>query len=567
MSACSTVSVKTNSGRVTREGLQSAKLLQAMVRAPLSAVGAVASSSATMLQEARQLESKGRMVDAAGYYLKAAADSYELLASQSEPPGSEAEKALIELHNRSLAKFAETWATDPRRDGSPGPFDFYCDGKTIVASLSAGSTYHSGYFDRAIAAEAVEEKGVVSKTREGIGAALVGIREQRPERAEELKFYPLKGLHVPVSLTIDSHRREANGNTVVTLSQRNPMLEQTIGVGRRTMPIAADFTAPIAVILDGKNEALWGLQGFFDADQRIKQSGIFLIEPYDPNRIPVLLIHGLVSVPIIWRDIIPEFTSEGDLSKRYQFMVFAYPSSYPIAQSALLLRDQLAAMRGHFDPDGNDPLSRNMVVAGHSMGGILTHTLVADIGDNLWKQISDEPFENLKLDPEKKEFARKLAFFSPDPAVNRAIFISAPHRGAKMAQGGLVGLVSSAAKLPGSVLKTTTDLLSAAAATDLNLKFHADGKLTAVQSLEPGAPMVAALDASPYKKGVIYHSIIGDRGKGDTPNSSDGVVEYWSSHQDGAASELIVPTDHGAYKSPLAIDEIRRILRLHAGIR
>ena len=91
-------------------------------------------------------------------------------------------------------------------------------------------------------------------------------------------------------------------------------------------------------------------------------------------------------------------------------------------------------------------------------------------------------------------------------------------------------------------------------------------KYTSRESLEPGSPMVAAMDISPYKKGVIYHSVMGDRGKGDTPNSSDGVVEYWSSRQDGAASELIVPTCHGSYKHPRAIEEFRRILRVHAGI-
>jgi len=60
-----------------------------------------------------------------------------------------------------------------------------------------------------------------------------------------------------------------------------------------------------------------------------------------------------------------------------------------------------------------------------------------------------------------------------------------------------------------------------------------------------------------------YHSIIGDRGKGDTPNSTDGVVPYWSSHLDGAKSELIVPGPHGSQNLPQTIAELDRILRLH----
>lgn len=123
------------------------------------------------------------------------------------------------------------------------------------------------------------------------------------------------------------------------------MLEQVMRVKGQDFLVAADFTAPIAFLLAGRNEALQGVKGFFNAEAKIKQSGIYLTEPYDPNRIPVLLMHGLVSVPIIWRDIVPSLTSDSRLSTRYQFMVFTYPSSYPIAESALLLRNQLAAAR------------------------------------------------------------------------------------------------------------------------------------------------------------------------------------------------------------------------------
>ena len=97
-----------------------------------------------------------------------------------------------------------------------------------------------------------------------------------------------------------------------------------------------------------------------------------------------------------------------------------------------------------------------------------------------------------------------------------------------------------------------------------DLKVDFSKQITSVQSLDPDSPIVKALAISPYKEGVVYHSIIGDRGKGDTPNSSDGAVEYSSSHQEGAASELIVPTPHASYSHPDTIAEVKRILRLHA---
>ncbi len=565
--ACSTVTIKTKPRDVTREGIRSARVLGEIVTAPATVLGAFAKGAADLLRDAERLEREGRMVDAAGSYVRAAVDARELIASGTEPAGSESEMALIKIHNAALARFVELWSTDPRRLES-GPYLLSGNGEPLEISLSGDSAFPRHYFDRIISSDSIQEKGIASHGRPGIGAPIVGIREQRPERAHEMKFYPLKGLHVPVTVTIDSVRRPPSGGlTSVVFSMRDPLSEQKVTVGRRSFPLAANFSAPIAVILDRQSEGLLGLQGFFKADQRTRAAGIYLTEPYDPKRIPVLLIHGLISVPMIWRDIVPEMMADPKIAQRYQFMVFAYPSGIPILESAAMLRKSLAEIRAHYDPDGGDPLSRNMVVAGHSMGGILTHTLVADIGDNLWNQINKTQLEELDISREEREELRKVFYFDPDPAVRRAIFFSAPHRGAKLAEKGIAGMLSKLAKLPLNTLRVTTDLLDPRVAPNLGLIIGKDKKYTSAQSLKPGAPMVAALDVSPYKKGVIYHSIIGDRGRGDTPNSSDGVVEYWSSHQKGAASELIVPTGHGSYKHPLAIEDMKRILREHAGIR
>ena len=40
--------------------------------------------------------------------------------------------------------------------------------------------------------------------------------------------------------------------------------------------------------------------------------------------------------------------------------------------------------------------------------------------------------------------------------------------------------------------------------------------------------LVRTMNTLPIADHIPYHSIIGDRGRGDTPNSSDGVVPYWS---------------------------------------
>ena len=556
LSACaSSVKIKLDSASVTKEALRQTDLLHLHAGPPPALLATFAASSRELISDAKRLEFRKAYVDAAACYLKAAVDVQRQIVSGKE------------LHNHSLSRFVELWMDDPRRDGSKS-YRFECGGETLEIALAADSTYKAGYFDRGVPAlSVIETKGIISETRAGWGAAIVGIRERRPEREAEMKYYPLKGLHTPVTLTMDSVK-PSGGVTKVTFSLRNPMLEQTTKVGGRTFPVEADFSAPVAVVLNHQSEAMLGLEGFFKADQREKVSGIFLSEPYDSKRIPILLIHGLISVPMIWRDIIPELMSDPGISRRYQVMVFGYPSGLPIIEAAQMLRNDLAAMRKHYDPDGNDPLSRNMVVAGHSMGGILTHTLVVEMDDHLWRQFNTGgSLDQLPISSEEREGVRDLLFFKADPAVHCVIYFSAPHRGAKMAEKGIAGTLSKLAKLPALALQENRNIYDPVISTNPKFVEMTKGTYTSAQSLLPGAPMVAALDAAPYRKGVVYHSVMGDRGRGDTPNSSDGVVEYWSSRQDGAASELIVPTHHGSYKDPKAIEQLKEILRQQAGIR
>lgn len=140
-----------------------------------------------------------------------------------------------------------------------------------------------------------------------------------------------------------------------------------------------------------------------------------------------------------------------------------------------------------------------------------------------------------------------------------------------MATLSVVDVVSKLVRFPSDVivttLSTTADLLDPTSGVQVDgLKMDMTKPTTSVQSLRPDSPVSVALTTSPCKPGVKYHSIIGDRGKGDTPDSSDGVVEYWSSHVPGAESELIVPTGHTTYTHEIAIADLKRILRLHVGL-
>ena len=61
---------------------------------------------------------------------------------------------------------------------------------------------------------------------------------------------------------------------------------------------------------------------------------------------------------------------------------------------------------------------------------------------------------------------------------------------------------------------------------------------------------------------MTYYSIIGrENADGPLEESSDGIVPYWRSHLEGAASEKVIVSGHSVQETPEAIIELRKILR------
>jgi hypothetical protein len=141
--------------------------------------------------------------------------------------------------------------------------------------------------------------------------------------------------------------------------------------------------------------------------------------------------------------------------------------------------------------------------------------------------------------------------------------MAVPHRGSPLATLRASGWISKLIRLPKTL---TVDLLdtTALAVTDLVQGDDPSNLIpTSINSLSPKNHTTIGLNKAPMPKSVTFHSIIGDRGKGNTPSSSDGVVPYWSSHIAPVASELIVPSNHSVPDHPAAARELERILQLH----
>jgi pimeloyl-ACP methyl ester carboxylesterase len=277
------------------------------------------------------------------------------------------------------------------------------------------------------------------------------------------------------------------------------------------------------------------------------------LQPFDPQRTPVIFVHGLQDTPASWVPMISALRKDPEIQRRYQVWVFSYPSGYPYPYSAALLRRELDGIARKF------PNRKPIVLVGHSMGGMICRLMITDAGDKIWRDLFGKSPGETALASHTREFLRDSIVFNHRPDVKRVISISTPHRGALVASSWIGRLGTRLVKAP-TVLADARDAAIALITDDVAAR-QLQRVPNSIETLDPSDRFVQLINKLPLTPGIPYHSIIGDRGRGDTPNSSDGVVAYWSSHLDGAQSELIVPTNHGAEHSPEGIAEVRRILK------
>jgi pimeloyl-ACP methyl ester carboxylesterase len=274
-------------------------------------------------------------------------------------------------------------------------------------------------------------------------------------------------------------------------------------------------------------------------------------------------VHGTFSSPVWWAEMLNTLNADPVLRKRCQIWLYLYSSSRSIVISATELREQLAAKIKELDPEGKDAALQQMVVIGHSQGGLLTKLTATDTDDKLWRVFSDKPLEELNVTEEQRARIRQLIFYEPLPFVKRVIFISTPHRGSYLANNFARKLIRKLVTLPKTAVQQASDLTSKN--PDLKLPETLRGRKmpTSIDSMSPRNPVLLALAEIPVAPGITAHSIIPVKGDGDFRTGRDGVVAYQSAHVDYVESELVVRAVHSCQSRPAAIEEVRRILLEH----
>jgi len=508
--------------------------------APQTARGPEYAPTASIMREARSsnVPVKKRAAD----YLQAAAVTAPLLGNGIGTPA-------CETYNAACGELAVLLRNSEGGQLWNHPLTLQGNSSTYHLRLepAANTVWAPDYFTSLELEQKIKEKLIKKENiQQGVGGALVGVRIVNPPD----KFAPPKGITAAVTATLGFHGNEA------TLALRRPARQPTASVEGKVRPLEANFSAPISYYQPPGNPLLIGLMGALRAAHYEKHTGLYFLQPYDPHRIPVVFVHGLISTPFDWVKTINGLQADPEIRKRYQFWVFAYPTGNPVLYSALRLREELARV------DKAYPNHKDYILVGHSMGGLLSQAQVTNMTRADWEKTLGAPAMEIFATLQPTDLVTRATTFRANPRIKRVVFICTPHLGSKMASAGIGELAIKLISLPVDLVTTIESEIPEETLRKIN-----NGRLpNSVSNLAPNAPYLAVLKREPIQ--APYHSIIGNRGKpGPLADSSDGVVPYWSSHLDGAQSEVIVPGPHGACQLPQTIAELDRILRLNLGIR
>ena len=502
------------------------------------------------------------------YYLAAAVYSFAFLfpddATQQPLAMDPRYRWACDIHDRALTlgfKAAKGDNLEPRAGRYPLPF-----GVLDVHFDQADLTWGNRRLKDFVPVAELEVIGLRNRYRShGIGAPLAAATE-RADASQPGDDFVGPFVRVPVTavLLLEHPRQQlVRPELTATLRLIAANTADSITIGTETIPLETDRTAAIATTLAANSMLENELFNFLGNATGVHgQSRLGAREPFQRGRIPVVFVHGTNSSPARWADMVNDLEADPWVRQHYQFWFFSYDSGNPIAYSSMLLRNALRKAIQTYDPEGHDPCLQHMIVIGHSQGGLLTKMMVINSGDRFWRNASDTPLDELKISETTRALVRDSMFVEPLPFVSRVVFVATPQRGSYLAGPELVRrLVQKLVSMPSTLVQTGTDMFSK---NDVKPYLKMQTLPTAIDNMSPNHPFIRTIAEIPVAPGVHAHSIIAVDADGPLENGGDGVVKYVSAHIDGVESEKVVRSPHSCQSNPVTIDEVLRILRVHA---
>ena len=297
----------------------------------------------------RKLDSPDRG-DASDYYLLSSIYAYFFLLDEriETPPNAfdPRVRTACDLYNFGLWQGMTT--------GTGGTFDFAATRRALpIGSLPITpdlSRFPWGLesFDRFEAVDTIALRGVSIRNRtSGIGSVLVGVKKADPGASFD------QTVPVTIFLRIEGTLAQVTaGKASASLEFYSAYEDNLLEIKGRRPPLATDTTTPVAYALESSKIWSFGLGAFFGEEYQSVSNGLYLSQPYQAGRIPVVFVHGTFSNPAWWLEMLNTLRADPILRQKFQFWCFLYKSNAPILSSAADLRDAIEDKIMELDPSG-----------------------------------------------------------------------------------------------------------------------------------------------------------------------------------------------------------------------
>ena len=444
-------------------------------------------------------------------------------------------------------------------DTCQGPIRFTCEPQ--------GFQWRDDEFERFEIVSDYRVTGLTNRHRTfGLGVPLIGVRRDPDFATDRDGFYPI-GLSFPVTAFLRWTPSTVKGEPDEAVLELYDPLETTgLTITDRRVPLESDITTPLAYYLNNPELQKLDTYGFLRPDKAKQIAGLYMLQPYQEDRIPVLMVHGLLSSPMTWMEALNDLRSMPEIRDRYQFWFYLYPTGESFWESAADLREELAAMRRILDPERQQRELDQMVVIGHSMGGLISRLLTLEGGDEYWNAVAQVDFDNARIGPDARDQFARAFYFKPVSEIRRVITIASPHRGSGDETPVFRDMLRGVVTLPERG-RAAAQLLMAD--DDKVFRHRRSVPVTSLDSLAPTSEILQVMAEAPSSTAVHYHNVVGIADEGginsaEAREEGDGLVSYESAHRDDVESEIVVQATHTlAHRHPLTILELRRILLEH----
>ncbi|MDP1540518.1 MAG: alpha/beta hydrolase [Moraxellaceae bacterium] len=399
---------------------------------------------------------------------------------------------------------------------------------------------------------------------DGIGAPFLVNTNSSPVTIKAKSGSTIRSRFIPAtvlirfpSVSLDDLMR----TKTASIEAYNPDVWQTITLQSFVVPLSANYTAPYAYWLANNKFGNLASRALFSSSSGLSQPEIHLLQPYDPKRRIVVLVHGLASSPEAWVNLANDVLGDGELRRHYQIWQVFYPTSVPIAVNTHDIRLALQKAINEVDPQRQHVATQNITLVGHSMGGVISRLLLLDSGDKIWDGLQVGTSGDPKR-PQRFHTVAPYLTLTPMEHVNCAVFLASPHRGTPFANHWIAQLSRQLVRVPITMVGTMTTIATSIGDDAPELMARLRGNFTSIHSLSDNDPYLQSVADLPIKADVAYFSIIGQVDKRiPLEDSSDGIVPYRSAHLPSARSETIINAGHSVQETTEAIVQLRRILR------